>query len=215
MAKAKTCYLPWKGPHYGTRFDRRILIIGESHYDYPGCQDDQFLTSSVFGNFSEGYERNPFRKAVAAAVLGQSKIDAEAYRDFWESVAMYNYVRRLLKEGEQATQMDLRDPEAAVAFTDEVLPSLQPDCVFVFTKKVWDWLPNFGRTDSKIEKEIGCEAGWYSCGSDRYALAVGLTHPSRWKFEGDSPLSVHRFIQKALLALNHRGIDLMPPLNRK
>jgi hypothetical protein len=121
----------------------RILILGESHYEYeeePGrkCQDDEFLTRRVFGDFSKGREKNPFRRGIAAAVLGRSArpVDAGAYRDFWKSVAMYNYVRRLLKKGELATKTDLVDPGAAIAFTDEVLPALKPDCVFVFSKQV-------------------------------------------------------------------------------
>jgi hypothetical protein len=202
MKAASTRYLPWTGPNYGanSKFGMGILIVGESHYDFPGCRDDASLTQTVFADANSD---SPFRKSVAEAVLGRT-VDAATFREFWDSVAMYNYVRRLLAKGEHATEMDLRDPEACVAFTDEVLPSLQPDCIFVFSKKIWNWLPQFGRTDSKMEKEIGREAGWYNCRSGRYALAVGLTHPSRWKFDGESPSSQHQFIAKALAALRHR-----------
>ena len=194
--KGKTRYSPWEGPHYRafSLFGMGILILGESHYDYPGCKDDSSLTIRVF---RDSNWKNPFRKSIAEAVLGRS-VNARSFRYFWDSVAMYNYVRRLLTNRERPTEMDLRDPEAAVAFTDEVLPSLRPDCVLVFSKNVWNWLPAFHK-DSKID--IGCEAGWYSCGSRRRALAVGLTHPSYWKFSGESAISQHRIIAKALLKL--------------
>jgi hypothetical protein len=205
-ARPKTIYQPWEGPHYGALFGQRVLIVGESHYDYEGCVDDADLTRRVY---ADDNWRNPFRKAVAEAVLGKAVEDVKRYRDFWDSVGAYNYVRRLLsapkgKAIEQATRIDLRDPEAAVAFTDEVLPSLQPDLILVFSRKVWNWLPDFSRTAPEIESEIGREAGWYNCGSGRCALAVGLTHPSRWKFDGESPLSQHKFVAQALAALRLR-----------
>lgn len=201
--KSKIRYLPRVGLHYGSspQFGMKILIIGESHYEYEEesgrrCQDDEGLTRRVFGDFSN--ITNPFRSKVAAAVLGRSvkDVDAELYRSFWESVAVYNYVRRLLKN-EKAKPADFRDPEAAEAFK-EVLSSLQPDCVFVFSKRVWNQLPDFDRADSEIEKEIGREAGWYNCGSDLFALAVGLTHPSYWNREGSTPLSTHEFVERAM-----------------
>lgn len=209
----KTCYLPYKGLRYGARsqFGMKILILGESHYEYEEeagrmCKDDKYLTRRIFRDFSESAAKNPFRRAIAAAALGRCArdVDAEAYGEFWKSVSMYNYVRRLLRKGKHVTETDLRDPEAAVAFTDEVLPSLRPDLILVFSGRIWRWLRQFGRIDSKIEREIGREAGWYKCGASRYALAVGLTHPSHWKFDGENPLSQHKFIAKALAAQRRR-----------
>jgi hypothetical protein len=204
-ARPKTVYEPWKGPRYGAKsqFEMGILIVGESHYDYgDGCVDDAGLTRRVF---SDENMNDPFRKQVAEAVLGTMVEDLKTYRDFWDSVAAYNYVRRLLshpvgKAIEHATRIDLRDPEAAVAFTDEVLPSLRPDLILVFSRNVWNWLPDFSRTAPKIEGKIGREAGWYNCGRGHFALAVGFTHPSYWNRVGETAMIQHGFIARALAA---------------
>lgn len=201
-ARPKTIYQPWTGPHYGDLFGRRVLIVGESHYDYEGCVDDADLTRRVY---ADDNWRNPFRKAVAEAVLGKPVEDVKTYRDFWDSVAAYNYVRRLLDKAEHATDIDVADPEAAVAFADEVLPRLRPDLILVFSRKVWnEGFPAFSRTDAKTEGEIGREAGWYNCGPGHFALAVGFTHPSYWTRVGETAMTQHKFIAKALAALQHR-----------
>src|ERR1700722_3193664 len=135
MEEAMIRYLPWKGPHYGANslFGMGILVVGESHYDYKGCMDDRNLTQRAFGiPFDEGIQV-PFRRAVAETLLGQGPVDTVRYGEFWGCVAMYNYVRRLLKNGEKAKLKDLREPEAAQAFRG-VLYSLQPSCVFVFSR---------------------------------------------------------------------------------
>lgn len=202
-ARPKTIYQPWTGPHYGHLFGRRVLIVGESHYDYGGCLDDADLTRRVY---ADDNWRNPFRKAVAEAVLGKLVENGKTYRDFWDSVAAYNYVRRLLsapkgKAIEHATRMDLRDPEAAVAFADEVLPCLRPDLILVFSRGVWNWLPDFSRTAPKIESEIGREAGWYNCGRGHFALAVESRHPSYWRRVGENAMTQHKFVAKAVAAI--------------
>jgi hypothetical protein len=75
-------------------------------------------------------------------VLGRT-VDDAVFRGFWDSVAAYNWVRRLLEPAEKVRQEDLDEPDALAAFVNEILPSLRPDLVLVFSRQVWNSLPTF------------------------------------------------------------------------
>ena len=202
-------YLPWVGPAYGDPsplFDVPVLVVGESHYWYEGCTDDEHLTKGVFAEraFGAPKDHREFDKDIARAVLGIAEPDSSAHNGVWQAVAFYNYIRELLMDSsKRPTKKMFNEPEAWLAFR-EVLAALQPSprCVLVFAKQVWDrGFPRFDRQDDDASLFVGCgpdEIGWYRTGNSGFALAVGLYHPSAWKRFGKGYQHWHSIIKRAL-----------------
>lgn len=140
-----------------------------------------------------------FDTKIAQALLGKSEIDGAAHQSVWNSIAFYNFVRRLMKNSDdRPTTADHQDPQAKLAFR-EVLADLQPARIIVFSDGVWRYaMPPFDESDAEATAFVGSEAGWYLTPSGSRALAVGVYHPSAWNLRHKQYDHWHPFISRAL-----------------
>ena len=205
---------PWRGGLYGRPNDlglpSRLLILGESHYGGPE-KYRRSLTREVIEDQWSGHSYRYFT-GVQKAVLGPSKeVDA---KDFWQSVAFYNFIQRLVGEKPGARPTSSMWKEAAAPFR-KILNRLGPTHMIatgLARGRLWDRLP--GDEDfwsDAPEDEVAtirklvpdrfktCEQerqGWlgrYRHGSGK-CLVVKIQHPSR----GFSSEQWHPVIQNFL-----------------
>jgi hypothetical protein len=88
-------YDPWKGNRYETEgyLGKRLLILGESHYDIEKSAHSKATTDIIAGlAIKDG--RNRFSNKILRLVTGENGFHSEAQRaDFWQRVAFCNYIQ--------------------------------------------------------------------------------------------------------------------------
>ena len=190
---------PWRGEFYGRPNDLGLpsclLILGESHYGGPE-EYRRSLTREVIEDQWSGHSYRYFT-TVQRAVLGPSK--EVGTEDFWQSVAFYNFIQRLVGEKPRDRPTPHMWKEAADRFR-ETLNCLEPTHMIVTGFELWDCLRDFGPPrDDVPEDEVATirklvpdrfktddqkRRGWlgrYRHGSGK-CLAVKIEHPSSGKF---------------------------------
>ena len=128
---------PWVGAGYGSPNDlglpSRLLILGESHYGSPE-KYRRSLTTEVIEDQWSGHPHRYFT-AVQKSVLGSSQeVDA---KDFWQCVAFYNFIQRLVGEKPEARPTPHMWKEAAAPFR-ETLNHLGPTHVIATGFDLWN-----------------------------------------------------------------------------
>lgn len=122
---------PWVGAHYGreSRFDVRLLLLGESHYyDNPEFSDCGF-TQEVVRDWGQKL-RARFFTIIAKVLLGSEDwIDDDARSEIWEHTAFYNFVQSVVR-GPRTPPNFRQWCEAQTPF-ETVLQSLKPDVVLI------------------------------------------------------------------------------------
>jgi hypothetical protein len=91
---------PWVGSRYRTDGvgNKRLLILGESHYGGDGC-DYAAFTTKVIQDMALVPGRLPFFSRVARLVLGgRGTLSLAEREDFWHRVAFYNFIQTALEE---------------------------------------------------------------------------------------------------------------------
>jgi hypothetical protein len=171
---------PWIGDHYQQApLGKRILILGESHYDWDSdnpINDKPDTTSIVIQKQLDGDYTKAFWTHIAKAFLNHNPTLDEK-REFWHSVAFYNYVQSSAGFGARVTPSSDQWTSSEPAFF-EILEALQPQLMVVLGYRLWERLPN-----------ANCEAGQKIPGAEhvntcRYVyqtgncLAISLKHPS-------------------------------------
>jgi hypothetical protein len=170
---------PWKGDRYCERdFGVRLLLLGESHDERSPTLSSE-LTREVIREVIEEGDRGAYKffRCVRELVEGPGSTPQK----FWHKVAFYNYIQRLMGRGQRPTDRDLQEGEQPFV---EVLEALRPDCVLVFSKTVWEGLPNDGWHDLKppfdmTDRAIRGETGFYDL-LDGHRIWVGMTPHPRW-----------------------------------
>lgn len=139
-------FKPWVGAKYGTphnRFNRRILVLGESHYGPAGTEHPD-TTIEVVTYFTQGGARHSFFTKIAKVLLGLDEksgwLEPELLADVFDNVAFYNYVPRFA--GDYARQRPSSELwEAGQAPFHSVLENLRPDLVIVLGKALDHYVP--------------------------------------------------------------------------
>ena len=201
---------PWRGELYGLPNDlglpSRLLILGESHYGGPE-EYRRSLTREVIEDQWSGHSHRYFT-IVQRAVLGPSK-EVNA-KDFWQSVAFYNFIQRLVGE-KPVNRPDQHVWKEAAAPFRKILNCLEPTHMIATGFDLWDNLPGDEdfwsdapedevatiRKLVPVDPKIGNHErrGWlgrYRHGSGK-CLAVKMEHASR-----ASPTQWHPVIQNFL-----------------
>ncbi len=189
-------FRPWLGRHYssGGLFDLRLLILGESHYVWESRQPPRNETERITEWIASGQEAKRFATNIEIAVLGQ-KPPPEGRREFWDSVAFYNFVQKPLP-GPRSRPTPEMWTSAAPAFFD-VLRLHRPDFVLVLGEGLWQWLPGEGREGPPIRYQGATRETWlYETDHKHEALAMRIRHPS-WGFNA---LAWHPWVTRGLAA---------------
>ncbi len=163
---------PWIGKNFSSS-NRRLLIIGESHY-YDGdsvetfernnklAAEINFTRNTIFQTqIQKAYEHKPL-KNLFLSLLGDAKRDEEK---LWNQLAYYNFVQRSMNysnlNGEKKTeQPTIKDFDNGWETFVELAKILKPtDCIFIGVRaaepfeRMMDIL-NIQRTDRIKHPEI-------------------------------------------------------------
>lgn len=189
---------PIRKPWLGERWEQnRLLILGESHYHYPGEDpDDVEKTIETVRTIIDGRSL-PFFTALERAVTGASR-DAVDPADFYQTVAFANFCQGSADgaAGAKTPEMWRRGIDALPI----ILREIKPKRMLVFSAESWR---RFSRLDGLTWRhERNIELGGYSEDTGFlespdgvvkvYCMNVG--HPSGWKWHGDGPDGWHPFI---------------------
>lgn len=138
-------FLPWVGEIYKQQ-SRKILFLGESHYEADETRDSDFTCEVIKRQFGEGLDakdklkRYRFFNGLERLFSGNSELTKAESQKFWNKVAFYNFVQFGMSTAEaRPTAGQFRksiDPFV------EVVCELKPDVVVVAGITTWDSLPN-------------------------------------------------------------------------
>lgn len=190
-------FRPWKGNNYeeGGLFQKRILILGESHYqwerDIPLTEN---LTIECVEEQLSGTKTQSFWTKIAIAFLHRAP-SLQDKRQFWHGVAFYNYVQCNVGFGPRIPPTREMWERSEVGFM-EVLQALAPECVIVLGYQLWARLPSLGgHKGADIEGAKQTETWRYPLGNGREVVAYAILHPSSGGFSG---AYWHPFIMRAI-----------------
>ena len=172
-------FKPWVGANYQARqlFGKRVLIVGESHYNEDGIYDDN-LTSKCVDQFElRGETSNRTYRMIPPALLGKfstNDLSRDERVKFWNGVAFYNYIQEIVHDGPGGKRTNKQWSDAVAPFY-EVIETLKPEWIIVFSVAVGDKLP---RTNA-VEKDVeGLRCVEYTLASGGKSLLAVLTHPT-------------------------------------
>lgn len=148
--------------------NKRILILGESHYDKDGY--DNFTTKSVIKN----YHLNPnekkynfFHKIAQCFSVNTNDIDKEFER-FWSNVYFANYVDELCGIGDSKAKSLIENNKKE--YNNELFEFINKnkiDIVFIFGRTVYNNLPSYSKNKTAAEKQPDLDNGNIFVGSRR------------------------------------------------
>lgn len=148
--------------------NKRILILGESHYDKDGY--DNFTTKSVI----ENYHLNPnekkynfFHKIAQCFSVNTNDIDKE-FECFWSNVCFANYVDELCGIGDSKAKSLIENNKKE--YNDELFEFINKniiDIVFVFGRTVYNNLPSYSKNETTAEKQPNLDNGNLFVGGKR------------------------------------------------
>lgn len=175
----QTIFTPYRGSKY-FKSRLKLLILGESHYDWP----DRKVTVAE----------------TTATTIGKSRFHGHIRNllgggaDFWDGVAFYNYVQCFAGDAARQRPTPEMWGRSHLAF-GEVLKDLKPQRILVLGKTTWlamagepqDYpgcLPvaekrfSLGPCFSKKVPVAAKHAYWYPTASGKYALTAAVYHPA-------------------------------------
>lgn len=171
-------FLPWVGSNYGSksRWGTRVLMVGESHYTSNGNAKPRDFTQHCVETHASGKWKSKSTFWTRAKRVLVEK-GAVSHREFWDSVAFYNYVQELVGEGPRKRPTE-RMWEISKAPFEEVVEALNPGCIVVLGKGLWKHLPSPDSSEQTISE------GDYAIPTRRYgtSLAGRTSHPASFGF---------------------------------
>ena len=188
------CWLPWIGRsygHIGIFGDKRVLILGESHYEWcPECWSTKAprpssLTCRCVAERMILDDSSTIQhwKNIEYALTG-GRLSEPQRREFWNSVAYYNFVQTIVGEYAGGPKRPRPSPQMYASSSEaflRVLESLTPDVVIVLGFTLWPRLPDDGPNGKlsvliKDGKELQrCQ---YLLSTGKQVLACRVRHPS-------------------------------------
>lgn len=183
-------FLPWEGWAYRTSGwgGRRLLVLGESHYDWGAGQDRPTLTQEIVEAYASGHINHQFWNRVTRICGGET--NAPGRRRFWDRVAYCVFVQTMLRKGTRPTHAMW---EGSVPIFEGTLRSLEPDCLLVLGKELWFAMP---AGTPAPDLRLRHPARWYAS-AGRRVLSSYVNHPRSHGF------GVHRW-RPVVDALLHR-----------
>jgi hypothetical protein len=159
-------------------FGKKILVLGESHYQ----RDDNKplypeFTRDCIEEQLEGDWTYQFWTNIVVAFLNR-RPTLEEKRDFWHSVAFYNYIQQSVGPRPRVHPSTNMWQKSEQGFID-VLNLLTPNVLLVLGKRLWNNLPSLhGKPGPAILGAEQSETWYYRLTGDDSCLAYGIRHPS-------------------------------------
>ena len=185
-------FIPYVGMHYanGGLFDRRVMILGESHYCDGGCCDcgncrlykqcGKFTQDVLRDFLDERKERQNWMRTFVKferSLVGKMT-DWALRRKIWDSVMFYNYLQ-VAMGGPRKAGTSAQYKQAANAFFD-VIDEHEPECIIVWGKRLWNNMPNerWQDGDDIVVDGNYIATGYYLLSNGKRAKVVAVYHPS-------------------------------------
>lgn len=173
-------FKPWIGDDYqaGKRFGKRVMILGEAHYQWEETITPYpELTRTAIRNQIDGVYTYAFWTRVASAFLGH-KPDLTEKREFWPSVAFYNYIQESAGFGPRIPPTSEMWTKSEPGFA-KVLNKHVPQVLIVLGYRLWNNIPDLaGASDQPIIGAPQTQTWRYPLAGGGTCLAYGIRHPS-------------------------------------
>lgn len=184
-AMKSVMFFPWIGKNYsnGGMFKKKILILGESHYGAEDCGSD-FTSAIIEDQLTPGEKRHAIYTKLAKLFVDRDFLSDEEKKEFWHSVAFYNYTQSSASEPRESPTDEMwSDSEKPFG---EVMENLKPDFLLVCGRRLWGHLPGECGVDWSEGPTIKGEETWYYKGKISNTLSLVICHPSSSRFSYDS-----------------------------
>lgn len=184
-------FLPWIGKYYGksnSKFGkRRILILGESHYEW--CykcwieknERQHDMTCWCIAECVTGANSITHWKKIENALNGDG-IEQNERSLFWHTVAYCNYIQQIVgykRDSERSPKPTREMYENAKEPFKKIIKSLKPDLIVVLGNTVWENLPP---EDDKLKtiRRNGkiLHRCLYSIDQENNSIACCVPHPA-------------------------------------
>lgn len=171
-------HAPYQGSGYGNNGKPKVAIMGYSHYDRDTPDGEDKTLDVLAGVIAGNHPPTQFFHQIAGYFGEQGD-------DFWNDVAFFNFGPRTIGESEHKhdglNADDLRDAKARFL---RLLEQLQPDMLFVFTRKGWKTLPpseedTRGTSGAPLIAGQEFDRHHYRLTDGTIVQAFGLRHPER------------------------------------
>ena len=187
----KSFFHPFVGKDYlsGGIFNKRIMILGDSHYCAEDCKEcgvdfkckcNDFTTDVVKAYLDQNNEREGWMSTYLKferSLVNHETTPEESVK-IWNSLLFYNFLQVAMQRPRQAgTPEQYRD--AAGPFFS-VLDQYQPDLLVVWGVRLWNNLPGEHWEDGPKMKVDGYEIqnGYYILANGKRVRAICVYHPS-------------------------------------
>ena len=204
-------FLPFIGRYYanGGLFDRRVMVLGDSHYcdggccDYGNCrmykQCAQFTQDVIRDCLDENKDRQNWMRTFVKferSLVGKMT-DWALRRKIWDSVMFYNYLQ-VAMSGPRKAGTSAQYKQAANAFF-EVIDKYEPECIIVWGKRLWNNMPceRWQDGDDIVVDGNHIATGYYLLSNGKRVKVVAVYHPSG----GYSWSYWHKVIQRLLASI--------------
>lgn len=185
---------PWVGPNY-PQSGKKWLILGESHYGHMDAPTD--YTQELTENYVSGSTTHRFWTRVARVFL-RSDAPLTETRQFWQQVAFYNYVQRIVGGAARQRPSPKDWQDSAEAFR-RVLEQLRPTHMLVLGKTLWENMPYeapaFRGAPIVLEDGADHESWIYPLQNGHQVMASWIYHPASHMFVYAQACAVIRGLQ--------------------
>jgi len=197
-------FRPWIGRNYrsGGNWGHRLLILGWSHYRQFAFPEALYTRHVIRAHLhGEAGADHQFWTDVARVLTGKPSFTPDDRREFWRSVAFYNYIQEFVGSGPEGRPTKSAWARSTAPFR-EVLRQLEPDGVLVLGRILWRNMLAQDLPGSDIgrapDEAVATQGRLYRTGPGKLAFAVGVKHPSR----GFSYRTWAPYVQQFLRALS-------------
>jgi len=174
---------PWIGNNYKVGFaGKKVMVLGESHYFENVADARENVTSEIISDlFDPESPHEPYKNTYtkfAKAMVGKPELTIDDKRNFWNSVAFYNFVQFPISGARMAPSAQ-EFAESAQPFF-EILEELRPQIVIAWGSRLYNNLPHKGSQGDSIQAPDGqwIETWEYFLGDGSKVTVLPITHPS-------------------------------------
>lgn len=174
-------FFPWRGTRYGNADsafpERRVLVLGESHYNLNKMKADPQFTIRCIQEQIEGKWKKAYWTKLTKVLCGR-----DATPETWQSVAFYNYVQDWMGSGARQAPTEESWRLAPLPFRN-VLAELRPTHLLVVSYRLWVHM-DLGEGDPEAKDEfagVERDVRRFRFG-EQAAVAMAIPHPASLPF---------------------------------
>lgn len=218
----KVKFYPWEGSEYqygisgfdnnghiiyGTKDNPgiKVAVLGDSHYCAQQSEAVESLTNDIVKDLLNvestfEYYKNTYTKFIKSFTGYIDKLTIESKKEAWHHILFYNYVQEAMNAPRQSPTSK-QYKEAQMPFF-EVLEKYSPDVIIVWGKRLYENLPEGGRTpDLNLSTVLGKNCSievWEYEVKGKWIPVFTINHPSGAYSYEKWPTVIRCFIQEFL-----------------